>query len=619
MDDRVIDWQKDPQSASMALDAIKGGHTSRLALDRDMISLYYSRPQTDYGVRVGSVDHGVVSFSDYEAVLKPGFNVSCEVVDTAIAVICNKMTSKVTPVGKDPSVARACKKLRQFDEGLVEQLDFYAKATEVARHAAFSSCPGMLFYEEDDELQCRLVPSTGVFWDRSEGPDPYTVYLEYQGSRYALKARFPNHAKAIDDAASWAPRAIHGATDGSRKTGDGVRVVEIIRRKVGARPGRRVVAIDGAALLNQPWTYDFLPVVLYPWSPDYEGAGGVPLVRRLAPYHLYTIKCARALHKSARGAIPMVAYSVFDPIQGISDEPFQGLPYENTPPQITTPRPMSDQLITWIGILRERAFAEAGVSAQVAQGVRPAGLNSAPAQREWLDMANIRSKQARDQWEKFWERCARVRIGMAAQMYSDKKRAIRAPGSDVLLEINWKEIDLEENKYSLKYTSASSLSITPAGRVQQVLELKSEGLIDAKTAARMVELADTREIADRINAAADLAEKMVDEAIDEAKFTMPDPMQGAESLRAIVEYGTQRLQMTMMSAVEHPWQNVETLRRIIIAAKETLEPSPMAQELVPPAIVEAMPPALPMAAPAPAVAAPIAPPIPMPGPMPVGP
>src|SRR5262249_8480838 len=172
------------------------------------------------------------------------------------------------------------------------------------------------------------------------------------------------------------------------------------------------------------------------------------------------------------------------------------------PPVFMSPPAVAPEIYAYKEQLKRSAYQFAGISELSAQSKKPEGLESAVALREFNDIEtspfSIHSQRL-EQWY----------LGVG-ELLVESYKEIAARGSNPAAiwrarsqfqRIEWSEVDLDEDLYSMTIEAASILSRTPAGRLQAVIEMTQAGLISQDEARRLMNHPDLERSMSLYNAA----------------------------------------------------------------------------------------------------------------------
>lgn len=315
-----------------------------------------------------------------------------------------------------------------------------------------------------------------------------------------------------------------------------------------------------------------LPIVVKTWKRNHKGLGGVPLARCIAPYHIWCDELVQIYYECLDGAVPSIFAPDDQEFKGLSNTPFRAVGYDRTlgKPEIVVPKTVSDDVIAAIDKLRERAFAQGGVNVNAASGDKPVGLNSAPAQQQWIELVNVRLSQQQRVWEDLHKESARVDAQLMKSVYKSKAAIAKAPQSDWLQELRVNEIDFSEDKYKIGFSLVSGLGRTYSMRVQQFYNLQELGVADAGDVAQGLQVPDIEAKARRLNAERNLIDKMISDALNHGKVVSALPFQ---NLQEVVRICGLAYQDAVVRA-KYPPRNLLALYKVIKSAKNLIASVP---------------------------------------------
>lgn len=585
-------WTDDTSNLWDYGEELEKQHRQRVSLDKACLRLHYARP-TLSTIQVSTGGRVTGPLTAMESFRRQGYNLSREVVGGALAMMSRPIQTKIMPVGADPEVHERCEQFSQLVEG-VKQANRYDELKQRVLEDSMTCTIGAMkvFVDVKSEVRIERCDPLNVFWDLYEGSDPLTLLQAHAVPRRRLMAEYPEHAELIKGLPSWHDQAIPGVEAEALAKPDTVKVIEATGVKMGDKLGKRAIAVKGMVLETSDYDDEEHDIVVWRWDWDFRSFGGVSLVRGVAPYHCWTQRLVRMYYEQLKACVPVIWKRQDEQLfKAISDLEYQVQTYDGKePPKIEVAGKVSADIVQAIADLRERCFQENGVSFQMATGQKPTGLNSAPAQREWLDTVDLRMTPRHQRNERGDRDVANRICRKAATAYKEKPARVMAPGSKFISTVNWKDIDLKEDQYQAVASVASGLSLTISGKIDQLEVLRNMGQLDASEVADNLKLPDTDELQREKRAPRTLAEKMVSDAL-KGKYTSPSPQQDLQKLLTIARLRYQRVKAEGI----YPLAKTQVLRRLIRATEAKLAPPP--PPVAPPASAA---PALPAAAPAPA-------------------
>lgn len=570
--DGIRTWVEDPKRIRELWDARRREHDQRIVMDKILKRLDFDLPlavdEQPYNTRRDLIQ----PFVQFETLSQQGFNVTRQVIDAGEATIVQELKANVTPIGADAELQRSCGKMSQAVAGVMRAADYWPRLSPQAYRGGCNSSLGTILWYVDGgtgEIQGDIVDSWHIVWSTSEGSNPMELLIERILPRIGLKAMFPKHAAAIDKLPKHMDESVPGVTHPGSYGADTVRVFLAWRRKHGEAPGKYIALGDPDLVLEEKdWPFSFFPTSHFRYGWDAKGFGGYAGARVLVPYHLAMNKLLRKAYDGFDGAVPHLLQNSLEPKQAFSTTAWRRIIWTNHKPEVVIPQPVSPAIMEEIARLESKAHIAFGANEAAARGTRPDGLNSAPSQREWRDIKNERMRRQFANFAQLARESSRAIIALASSAYKSKKVLVAAPGTRLFEEIKWP--NLTEDKYLIDFDDSSGLPDTIAGKKEAIGEFRDRGDITEGEYMRLLGTPDLQAAADELSAPADMANQMIDDAINEAKFTMPDRMMGNEGLRTLVDKGARRLMRARLVKGRYSKAQLECLRQMVGAAEARL-------------------------------------------------
>lgn len=529
---------------------------ARLYANCDLVGLDWTlRQQTITREKLGKVSENVVQ----------------SVIDTARALIAkNRPRVTFQTDGADWSTQRRAKKLERFVEATFRRLNVYDLGVQMFRDACIFGTGVLKVGEFDGELMIERALITDIVVDENEARmgDPLQIHERRFISRAALKKVYPAFAEEIDCAHAedqhWTWYAkIHP---------DRVAVVESWRlpSKPGAKDGRHTITIEGADLLDEPYTKDWFPFLFYRWNDLPTGFYGQGLAEQLVTIQLRINKLNKFIDDCQdRICVPRVYVDVASKVlkAHINNQIGAIIPYRGQKPIWETPPAVAPEVFNRLEALKRSAFELAGITQLSAQGKKPVGLESAVALREYNDIETQRFSIQAQRYEEAFLCLARMLVAQAKELYKGGQDIEETWNSrDLAKKIKWSEVDLEADQFRMSVEAASILSRTPAGRLQQVMELVQGGLISSEEGRKLLGHPDLEREVDLLNASIEDLDAVI-ENLREGTYEPPEPFQN-------LEMGIKRLQLSYLRDKRNgaPEEVLELYRQWIEAAEFTLNP-----------------------------------------------
>lgn len=611
----AITWTENPEHLAATWQSLGFENSHRLMLNKALRRLYFDLPNTAH-IDTSKDYREWAAFTTLE---ECAYNLTRMVIDSVAPTVCEKMRAVVEPVGADYQTLRACENMGYAVAGIMDASKYWDVFAPLAqRDGSCSDIGSVLWYVDGGgEVKGRNLLPNDVRFHFDEGQDPIHIYYGMRMPRAGVLDQFPGHESAIMALPEVREPTTVGVEYPGSRSGDCVQLVMAIRRRVGSTTGRLVVIGIGGGnpvLKSEDWDFDFFPSAHWRYDWDSQGFGGFAGARVLAPYHMKSDRLLTGIYDGLEGALPtIVANEAERENIEFSNKAWRKVFFKTQRPEVFIPKTVSADALAEVSRLKDTAFFAYGQSMEAAQGLRPAGLDSAPAQRQWVDIRNQRLSRLIGNWRAMACDSARIIVALASKAYQNKKILAKAPGTDFFREIQWPK-DLREDKYKITFVEASNVPDTQAGRVQRLAELRDRGNIDEAEYARDVDLPDIRAVVQRVAADADYVDMQISKALDDGVFVMPDSMQGTVGLQMLVRKGRQDYLRVQASGRGYPAKNLRCLRRLVQAGDMRLKGLKAAIPMPVPAVLPGQPAGvapmpssvLPPAAPPPA-GAPIAP------------
>lgn len=462
-------------------------------------------------------------------------NVVAQNVDTVKATIAEtEVSPRVETDDADWSQQRRATHLEWYAEGLMKMYDVHPRArrafVESAKkgngHAKVSATrQGELKVEHilpDDvianDIECRFDQEPRQLHHRQT-----SVYRE------ALKVEWPEFSEEIDRAGQ-----LRGAAAVARRVQySSSRPYETVvieswflpmgkRGTKTYRPGRHVIAIDGCDLLDEAWHEDFFPIAKIEWehrSGSYYGIGGA---ERIVGHQSTLNKLNWQIDRQHdQLAVPTTYVRPADANLATKSTSRLGTiaVYVADKPETIIPPAVSGETYSYRERTLEGSFATFGQSRMATQSTKPAGIDSGAALRELKDQTAGRYATQEKEFESFILRVVWLMLWQCKKLGAQAP-VILSPSRFGSKKIQWSEVDMGDLKIQL--AAASTMSRTPAGRLQTVLEWAQAGIIAQDEARRLLQHPDLQRSLSLYTAALDKVEFDL-ERMAEGDDVYPDP------------------------------------------------------------------------------------------------
>lgn len=496
-------------------------------------------------------------------------NVVASNVDTVTAAVAaTDVRARFMTDDGDWSTQRTARHLEWYSDGLSSLYDVDIMCRMAFKSAAIKGT-GLVhvFVDGADKLHVEHCPVDEIVVDEAEAHNatPSVMHRRRGIDRDELKARYPGNDDAIDNSQA-SQSGLWRLFVGLRPIDDNeVILISSWRLPVGKkgqkgyRPGRYIESIDGTTLYDVLWEEPFFPVARFAWSEPTYGWYGIGGAERIAGHQ-------RALNRRNwqidrllnLGALPTTYVRKVDAgLRAVTHELGMIAVVNGDIPQTVHAPLVNKETYQSRDQLKASAFEEFGVSRMAAQSMKPAGLDSGEALREYRDQTTQRFSIQEKGFEKlkldvvwlmlFW--CKR--LGANAPTIQRRTRF----GAK---KIKWSDVDMGDVKVQI--VAASTISKTPAGRTQTVIEWAQAGVITQDEARRLIRHPDLERAMSVYTAALEAIEQAFEE-IEDGKVVMPEPY---DNLQMAVWRG--QMEYLKIRGDGAPEEILEALRQYIVQA-----------------------------------------------------
>lgn len=534
------------------------------------------------------------------------------VVRSCIDTLCAKV-SKARPrplaltTEGDWKLQRKAKLLTQYLDGMFRQMRLYPETQRAFRDACIYDIGIVKVWVETDPEDptidgriCaeRIMPDE-VWVDPAESyyGQPRTIYHRKQYDREQLAAMFPAARLKIQMAAS------------SNQTRHGIRVpstmVDVLEAwhlpsRDGASDGKHTIVIDNATLLSEPYEDPFFPFVEVRLSESesvgYYGTGLAEQLRGLQKEITIQLDNIRTAHR--RLGRPFVWLKTGSQISKADLTNEIGAIIEGQEaPVFGVTTAMNPEVYNWVRELVQRAYQITGISETSARSQKPAGVESGVAIREVSDIETERFVIVAQAYEEMHMEIARRIIHYARRLYEDGvSLKVNGVQGKFLRSITWREVDMEQDEFSLQIYPTSLLPTRPEGRLERVTEMINAGMIDKSQGLKYLDVPDVEDATTLATAALDDARMVVDHMLDGGEYVPPEPFMDLKLAAQVAQ--SAYLRARTRGAPEAALDKLRSFMADVQAlVKLAAPPPPPAAPAAPPAPdAGAPPPAVPVAA-----------------------
>ncbi len=415
---------------------------------------------------------------------------------------------------------RQAKKLTQWTDGVFYECQTYRKGSMAFRDGAVWGDGFVHVSARGGKLHHERVVSAELWVDETEAQygKPRNMHRVKVIDRDELAAYFPEHRQAIMNATG----TLSPSGGSSMSTvADMVTVAESWHlgclgpngKFTGGMTAMTLVGGTGHMLLEpEEWEHDFFPFARFTWSQPligYWGQGGVEQVsgKQLWMNELsWTTQKAMRLSGTIKVAIEHGSKISDDHVNNEIGTILKHAP--GKPPTFFTAAPVDPVFFMERRQCKDDIYAQLGVSQLSATNMKPAGLDSKPALREYKDTQNERHKTTAEAFDNFFLELAHMSRCIARTI---KNYKVRVPGASGFRTIDYNDLKaVDDEAIVLQMFPVSQLPRDPAGRTQTIQEWVQAGWLTPRQGRKLMDFPDLQSA----NTLADAQEELVLEVLD---------------------------------------------------------------------------------------------------------
>lgn len=449
-------------------------------------------------------------------------------------------------------------------------------------------------FRDGNKIRAERVFPGEVFVDQVEALEgaPRNLYRRKYIDRGVLQALFPKEAKRLASLqrSQRAPNHNHSSAFASKDSlADQLEVIEAwhLPSKEGAGDGKHVISVEDITLLSEGYNKSFFPIVFMRWSRDRRGFWGCGLAHELVGLQVEINRNMGKLQKIVGLSAPAVWQEMSSVIKGqkMVNQVGAQYKYRGTPPIFSPGLTVPQELVQYIENLWNKGFQQAGINQMFTGDRPPPGVDAAVALQELADQGAMRFSLVFRDWEWFHMEMTERLVSLGREI-GDSGKMVAANDRYTVEEIDFSDVDLSEDSYVLRVMPASSLPLSPALRLQRVMDMLNFGMVDVPTAKQMLDMPDIEEHMSLDRAASDNIDRILEQILDEGIYEAPEPFQDHQlALKKAQAFMNRALTMKQPPPEAH----LEALRQYMKATQDLIERASMAQQVPGAAMIPGVP------------------------------
>jgi hypothetical protein len=507
-------------------------------------------------------------------------NIVQSMIDTVVSKISkNKPKPDFLTSGGDWALQRRAQKLQQYVDGQMYATDFYSKRVLAIQDSCIFGTGALKMFRDGKDIRLERV-----FIDELAIDEQESLYGEVRQMsqtkmvhKETLKAMFPEHADHIERIGSgeisiWASNI-------PQRYGEMIQVIEAwkLPSRPGAKDGKHAIVLDDVTLFEEDYEKDYFPFLFWRWNVRPIGFWGQGIAEQLTGIQMEINKILRTIQVSMHlVSVPKIFVEASSKIveSHLNNKIGGIIKYVGAPPIEGKLGSIPPDLFSHLDRLYARAFEVVGISQLSAMAAKPQGLNSGKALREYNDIESERFMSVAQRDEDTVCQAAKMYIDLAKEIHAEfGEYKVKTKGARSLEVLDWADVDMEEDQYIMQVFPVSALSKTPAGRLQDIQELMSAGLIGREDGMKLLDFPDLQQFYNFNNAGLENIERTIEMMIDKGEYQTPEPYQN-------LQLGIQKMQQAylMYKNANAPEERLELFRRWIEDAQSIMKNAQMAIE-----------------------------------------
>lgn len=355
---------------------------------------------------------------------------------------------------------------------------------------------------------------------------PPRVYRRKYYDRRVLAAAFPRD-RAIIMAAKYEDDGLHEW--GYDPAEDQLLVTEAwsLPTHRGADDGRYLALLGEDVLESFRWKRSRFPFARYVWDEAEVGWYGTGLAHELMGLQLDINDLLDRINDAQKYVAGFWAVERSSKVNTshMTDERDRIVVYNGVVPQYITPNAIPQQMYDHLWQLWAKAFEVTGLSQLAATSQKPAGLSSGAALRAYRDDQSDRFIHKSMAYEDFVCEAGRLTVDVLGDLAEAGPVKIRSVTKDDLVEIDWKEAALGEEKFEFQVLPSSGIPSSPAAHIELAEDIARLQIFSPRQIATIIGrgIPDVEALVMKANANEELTEKMIAKIIETGVVEPAEP------------------------------------------------------------------------------------------------
>jgi hypothetical protein len=420
-----------------------------------------------------------------------------------------------------------------------------------------------------DEIVNERIHPSDVFVDPVEAAatgKPTHLYQRAFVNRSRLTAMYPEYKEQIKKAGRMSDDPyVWNKTRHTLK--DMVEVVEAwhLPSFTDAGDGKHIIFVNEQCLEYGSWEDCTFPFSMFRWKEDPTvGFWGVSLIEELLGLHFdfnHTITNIEECIDNMPTPFILLPEGGNISVGKLGNVNGVVINYADRAPTFELPPSVPADVVNYANVIWEKSLQ---VSRLISMSMPDKVGNQFETGQAVRDYNDVQATELAPQYEEF-ERFnvklyeQQVNVGRALYARNPKFSVVLKKDKYTIEDIKWKDIhEPRRDSFIIQVFPASMLSQSPAGRKSDVLDYFNAGWLDPGEAMDLLDFPDMDKFKNLRNAARQNVERILEEMLDEGKYTAPEP-----TLDLRLSMKMTQMYINKAQAMSVPEERVSLLRRFM--------------------------------------------------------
>lgn len=440
-------------------------------------------------------------------------NVTASICDTLVSKVAKQVPSvQFVTSGGNWAEQQQAKDMEKYIQGIYLNQNVHGNFRQMFGDSCKVGTGFIVMDDYNGELCYYNYPAFACMcdWLDAQSGNPVDTHFVSVENRFKLMQLYPEHKEKLLQTTP----SLHFFTETNLNSKDCVVMV----RSFNTFAGRRAISVDNCTLrddntlmgdngLKNSKGQPIPPFIYQIYKNTSFGMFSIGAAEEVRPLHEAVDKTLRIIQRSAHlCAVPKVWVNrASNIVETLLDNDIGSIVlHDGQPPTFSPMGIIPMDLYHLVEYYYNLAFKKVGLSELAATSQKPAGLDSGKALMTYFDIESDRFQSTTKMYER-----AVIDLSYLTVKYSrylDKagyKQKAKFYGQSIQKEINFADVDLDEEFYDIQAYPVSIIPSTPAGRYETVRDMLQLGLLDQQRTLKLLDIPDIQNDTDIENSQLD--------------------------------------------------------------------------------------------------------------------